>query len=244
MHLRSVRSGRVVGPMQQDTSTMSVNKLPSEIPTQPRHATPKPTVAEQPHGRKETPQQVAPTANVKGMPQDGPYVTWDKFHSAMAVKKNVIGGPGESSVTSLILPADGSTMQAFLMRIERRYTQMGLETSEWGDALIDHPVGVVGDERSRPRSHGKGIMFAVATGPNAIPVFLERGNRLLNTVDGDKKSAEVVQGTQPPSEARLESGPTPMRNEEAPCKKTDSSGKSAEATEEDCRPEAIETMPH
>ncbi|CDJ64731.1 hypothetical protein, conserved [Eimeria necatrix] len=35
-----------------------------------------------------------------------------------------------------------------------------------------------------------------------------------------------------------------MRSEEAPCEKADSSGKSAEATEEDCRPEAIETMPH
>ncbi|CDJ66789.1 hypothetical protein, conserved [Eimeria necatrix] len=84
----------------------------------------------------------------------------------------------------------------------------------------------------------------VATGPNAIPVSLERGNRLLNTIEEIKMSDEDVQGTQPPSETRFESGAVPMRSEEAPCEKTDSSGKSAEATEEDCKPEAIETMPH
>ncbi|CDJ62829.1 hypothetical protein ENH_00027370 [Eimeria necatrix] len=57
-------------------------------------------------------------------------------------------------------------------------------------------------------------------------------------------SDEDVQGTQPPSETQLESGLVPMRSEEAPWQKTDSSGKSAEATEEDCRPEAIEIIPH
>ncbi|CDJ64328.1 hypothetical protein ENH_00071850 [Eimeria necatrix] len=98
-------------------------------------------MAQRPQGHKETAQHVAPIANVNGMPGDSPYVTWDHFHSAMAVIKNVIGGSGESSAKSPILPEDGSTMQAFLMLIERRYTQMGLETSEWGNALIDHLVG-------------------------------------------------------------------------------------------------------
>ncbi|CDJ69821.1 Reverse transcriptase, related [Eimeria necatrix] len=88
------------------------------------------------------------------------------------------------------------------------------------------------------------MICAIATGPNAIPVSLERGNHLLNTVEENKTSDEVVQRTQPPSETRLESGPVPMRSEEAPCEKTDSSGKFAEAKEEDCRPEGIETMPH
>ncbi|CDJ43585.1 hypothetical protein ETH_00030660 [Eimeria tenella] len=88
------------------------------------------------------------------------------------------------------------------------------------------------------------MMRAVATGPNAIPVSLERGNSLRNTEEENKMSDEVVQGTQPPLEARLEFGPAPMRNEEAPCVKADSSGKSTEATEEPCGPEAIETMPH
>ncbi|CDJ66526.1 hypothetical protein ENH_00021600 [Eimeria necatrix] len=127
--------------MQQETST-SVNKLPSGTPIQPRHAPSKPTVAERPHGHKETPQQVARIPKVNGMPEDGPYVACDQFHSAMAVIKNVIGDSAESSVTSPTLPEDGSTMQAFLMRTERRYTQMGLETSEWGNALIDHLVGL------------------------------------------------------------------------------------------------------
>ncbi|CDJ63098.1 hypothetical protein ENH_00033910 [Eimeria necatrix] len=59
----------------------------------------------------------------------------------MAVIKNVIGGSGESTAALPILSEVGSTMQALLMRIERRYTQMGLETSEWGNALIDHLLG-------------------------------------------------------------------------------------------------------
>ncbi|CDJ38775.1 hypothetical protein ETH_00007970 [Eimeria tenella] len=88
------------------------------------------------------------------------------------------------------------------------------------------------------------MMCPIATGPNAIPVSLERGNHLLNTVEENKMSDEAVQGTQPPSEAWLESGPKPVRSEEAPCGKTVTSGKSAEATEEDCLTEAIETMPH
>ena len=59
----------------------------------------------------------------------------------MSVIRTVIGGAGASGATTLILPEDGSTMKAFLKRIERRYTQMGLEPREWGDALIDHLVG-------------------------------------------------------------------------------------------------------
>ncbi|CDJ38288.1 hypothetical protein, conserved [Eimeria tenella] len=88
------------------------------------------------------------------------------------------------------------------------------------------------------------MLCPVATGPNAIPVSLERGHRPLNMVEETEMGDEVLRGTQPPSETRLESGPAPMRSEEAPCEEKDSRGKSAEATEEDCRPEAIETMPH
>ncbi|CDJ37107.1 hypothetical protein, conserved [Eimeria tenella] len=58
----------------------------------------------------------------------------------MSVIRTVIGGTGESGSTTPILPEDGSTIQAFLLRIERRYTQMGLEPREWGNALIDHLV--------------------------------------------------------------------------------------------------------
>ncbi|CDJ70492.1 hypothetical protein ENH_00084660 [Eimeria necatrix] len=59
----------------------------------------------------------------------------------MSVIRTVIGGTVESGATTPILPEDGSTMQAFLLRIERRYTQMGLELREWGNALIGHLVG-------------------------------------------------------------------------------------------------------
>ncbi|CDJ62008.1 hypothetical protein ENH_00000870 [Eimeria necatrix] len=102
---------------------MSVNKMPSGTPVHHRHATPKPTVAERPHGNKETPPQVIPMTNV--MPGDSPVVT----------------GTVESDETTPILPEDGSAMQAFLLRIEPRYIQMGLEPREWGTALIDHLVG-------------------------------------------------------------------------------------------------------
>ncbi|CDJ43584.1 hypothetical protein ETH_00030655 [Eimeria tenella] len=69
----------------------------------------------------------------------------------MAAIENVIGGSGELSATSPILPEDCSTMQAFLMRTQRRYTQMGLETSEWANTLFDHfvaerGVGIAPDE--------------------------------------------------------------------------------------------------
>ncbi|CDJ64248.1 hypothetical protein ENH_00064290 [Eimeria necatrix] len=113
--------------------------MPSRTPAHHRHTTPKPTVAERPYGHKETLPQVLTMTNA--MPGDSPFVTWDQFHSAVNVIRTVIGGTVESSATTPILPEDGSTMQAFLLRIERRYTQMGLGPREWGNALIDHLVG-------------------------------------------------------------------------------------------------------
>ncbi|CDJ63512.1 hypothetical protein ENH_00045060 [Eimeria necatrix] len=118
---------------------MSVNKMPSGTPAHHRHAIPKPTVAERPHGHKGASPQVIPLPNV--MPGDIPFVTWDQFQSAMSVIRTVRGGTVESGATTPILPEDGSAMQAFLLRIERRYTQMRLEPREWGNALIDHLVG-------------------------------------------------------------------------------------------------------
>ncbi|CDJ69522.1 hypothetical protein, conserved, partial [Eimeria necatrix] len=134
-----LRNGRVIGPTPQETSTMSVNKKPSGTPAHHRHATPKPTVAERPHGHKEAPPQTIPMTNV--IPGDSPFATWDQFQSAMSVIRTVIGGTVESGATIPMLPEDGSTMQAFLLRVERRYTQMGLQPREWGSALIDHLVG-------------------------------------------------------------------------------------------------------
>ncbi|CDJ38071.1 hypothetical protein ETH_00029965 [Eimeria tenella] len=118
---------------------MSVSKMASGTPAHHRHATPKPTVAERPHGHKEAPLQVIPMTNF--MPGDSPFATWDQFQSAMSVIRTVIGRTVQSGATIPILPADSSTIQAFLLRIERRYTQMGLEPREWGNALIDHLVG-------------------------------------------------------------------------------------------------------
>ncbi|CDJ41255.1 hypothetical protein ETH_00011650 [Eimeria tenella] len=112
--------------------------MPSGKPAHHRHATPKPTVAERPHGHKEGPPQVISMTNV--MPGGSPFVTRDQFQSAMSVIRTVIGGTVESGATIPILPEDGSTMQAFLLHIERRYTQMGLEPREWRNALIDHLV--------------------------------------------------------------------------------------------------------
>ncbi|CDJ41681.1 hypothetical protein ETH_00010520 [Eimeria tenella] len=113
--------------------------MPSGAPAHHRHATPKPTAAERPHAHKEEPQQVIPMTNV--MPGDSPFVTWDQFQSGMSVIRTVIGGTGISGAAFPILPEDGSTMQAFLLLIERRYAHMGLEPLEWGSALIDHLVG-------------------------------------------------------------------------------------------------------
>ncbi|CDJ62555.1 hypothetical protein ENH_00020610 [Eimeria necatrix] len=119
---------------------MSVNKIGCRTPAHHHHATPKPAMEERPHGHKEDPPQVIPMTNVT--PGDSPFVTWDQFQYAMSVIRTVIGGTVESGATIPILPEDGSTMQAFLLRIERRYTQMGLEPCEWGNALIDHLVGL------------------------------------------------------------------------------------------------------
>ncbi|CDJ66082.1 hypothetical protein ENH_00014580, partial [Eimeria necatrix] len=118
---------------------MSVNKMPSGTPAHHRHATPKPTVAERPHGHKEAPPQVIPMTNV--LPGDSPFATWDQFESTMSVIRTVKRGTVESGATTPILPEDGSIMQAFLLRIERRYTQMGVEPREWGNALIENLVG-------------------------------------------------------------------------------------------------------
>ena len=57
------------------------------------------------------------------------------------VIRTVLRGTVEPGATTPILPEDGSTMQVFLLRIKRRYTQMGLEPREWGNALLDHLVG-------------------------------------------------------------------------------------------------------
>ncbi|CDJ63124.1 hypothetical protein ENH_00035710 [Eimeria necatrix] len=59
----------------------------------------------------------------------------------MSVIGTVIDRTGKTGVTFPILPEYGSTMQAFLLRIQRRYTQMGLVPREWGNARIDHLVG-------------------------------------------------------------------------------------------------------
>ncbi|CDJ63100.1 hypothetical protein ENH_00033930 [Eimeria necatrix] len=113
--------------------------MPSGTPAPHRHATPKHTVAARPRGHKEASPQVIPMTNV--IPRDSPFVTWNQFQSAMSVVRNVIGGTGELGATFPILPEDSSTMQAVLLRIERRYSHMGLEPREWGSAFIDHPVG-------------------------------------------------------------------------------------------------------
>ncbi|CDJ43022.1 hypothetical protein, conserved [Eimeria tenella] len=134
-----LHNGRVIVPTPQETSIISANKMPSGTPAHHRHATPKPTVAERPHGHREAPQQMISMTHV--MPGDSPFVTLDQFQSAMSVIRTAIGGTVESGATIPILPEDGSTMQAFLLRVERRYTQMGLEPREWGNALIDHLVG-------------------------------------------------------------------------------------------------------
>ncbi|CDJ40282.1 hypothetical protein ETH_00021060 [Eimeria tenella] len=89
----------------------------SGTPAHHHHATPEPSVAERPHGHKEVAQQVAPITNVAAAPGDSPYVTWDQLYSAMAVMRNIMGGPWESGTTFPILPEDGGTVQAFLLRI-------------------------------------------------------------------------------------------------------------------------------
>ncbi|CDJ67698.1 hypothetical protein, conserved [Eimeria necatrix] len=109
--------------------------MASGTPAHHRHATSKPAVTERPRGHKEAPPQVIPITNA--MPGDSPSVTWDPFQPAVSVIRTAKVATRESDATFPILPEDGSTMQAFLQRIERRYTQMGLELREWGNALID-----------------------------------------------------------------------------------------------------------
>ncbi|CAK51436.1 hypothetical protein e2017b09.tmp0021 [Eimeria tenella] len=70
MHLRN---GPVIFPTQQETSTNSVSKMPNGMPAHHRHATPKPTVAERPHGHKEAPPQLAPIANAGLVPFEEPF---------------------------------------------------------------------------------------------------------------------------------------------------------------------------
>ncbi|CDJ62397.1 hypothetical protein ENH_00014510 [Eimeria necatrix] len=114
--------------------------MPSRAPAHHRHATPKPTMAERPHAHKEAPPHVIPMTNV--IPGDSPFVTWDQLQSSMSVIRTVIGGTGESGATFPTLPEDGSIMLTFLLRIERRYTQMGLQPRKWGSALILDLVGL------------------------------------------------------------------------------------------------------
>ncbi|CDJ45327.1 hypothetical protein ETH_00020215 [Eimeria tenella] len=110
--------------------------MPSGTPAHHPHATPKPTVAERPHGHKEAPPQVIPMTNV--MRGDSPFVMWDQFQSAMSVIRTVIGR--DRGIRRNNSHTTRRRQQAFLLRIERRYTQMGLEPREWGNALIDHLV--------------------------------------------------------------------------------------------------------
>lgn len=84
-------------------------------------------MAQRPHGNRETPPKVALITSVPRMPGDSPHVTWEQFHSAMAVIRDVIRGPWESTATFPILPEASSTIQALLLRIERWYTQMVVE---------------------------------------------------------------------------------------------------------------------
>ena len=136
MHLRN---GRVIGPTPQETPSMSVNRMPSGTPAHHRHATPKPTVAERPHGHKEVPTQAIPLPNAA--PPEWPFTSWEQFHAAMSAFKAVMGATTEPGDRAPIPPEDGSSMQAFLLRIERRYALKGMEPREWGTELIDHLVG-------------------------------------------------------------------------------------------------------
>lgn len=60
--------------------------------------------------------------------------------STPRTQRNVIGGYEESGAMLPILPEDGSTVQAFLLRSERRYIQMGLDPHGRVSAIIDHLV--------------------------------------------------------------------------------------------------------
>ncbi|CDJ68060.1 hypothetical protein ENH_00047390, partial [Eimeria necatrix] len=88
------------------------------------------------------------------------------------------------------------------------------------------------------------MMCAVATGPNAIPVSLELGNQLLRTAGGAYKSDGRAEGSQPFSDTRRESGSASILSGETADATTDSSRKSAEATEDGYRSDATEIVPH
>ncbi|CDJ67635.1 hypothetical protein ENH_00039120, partial [Eimeria necatrix] len=88
------------------------------------------------------------------------------------------------------------------------------------------------------------MMCAVATGPNAIPVSLERRNQLLSTAEGTNTSEEHEEETRPLSEMRWKSGPTSILSAETPDATTDSRRKSAEATKEGHPSDVTEILPH
>ncbi|CDJ64775.1 LOW QUALITY PROTEIN: hypothetical protein ENH_00080530 [Eimeria necatrix] len=88
------------------------------------------------------------------------------------------------------------------------------------------------------------MMCEVVTGPNAIPVSLEWGNQLLRTAGRAHTSDGHAEGTQPLSETRRESGSASILNEETPDATTNSSRKSAEATEDGYRSDATDIVPH
>ncbi|CDJ63801.1 hypothetical protein ENH_00052350 [Eimeria necatrix] len=143
------RNGRVICPTPQETPTMSVNKMPSGTPAHHRHATPKPTVAERPHGHKEAPPQVIPMTNV--MPGDSPFVTWDQFQSAMSVIRTVVGGTVESGATTPILPEDGSTitMSQSQLSTELAKVRWNGNPKEYRDrfaAVAERGLGLAPDE--------------------------------------------------------------------------------------------------
>ncbi|CDJ62007.1 hypothetical protein ENH_00000860 [Eimeria necatrix] len=87
------------------------------------------------------------------------------------------------------------------------------------------------------------MMCAVATGPNAIPVSLEWENQLLSTAERTNTSDGHAEGTQPLSETRRKSGSASILSEETPEATTDSSRKSAEATEDGYRSDATAIVP-
>ncbi|CDJ41911.1 hypothetical protein ETH_00001365 [Eimeria tenella] len=88
------------------------------------------------------------------------------------------------------------------------------------------------------------MICAVATGPNATPVSLEWGNQLLSTAEESNTSGGHAEGAHPLLETRWKSGSASILSEEAPGATTDSSRKSAEATEDGYGSDATEIVPH
>ncbi|CDJ65775.1 hypothetical protein ENH_00013030 [Eimeria necatrix] len=105
----------------------------------------------------------------------------------------------------------------------------------------------VADIRHVPAPSGENepnVREKYARSPNAILVSFEWEKQLLNTAEGTNTSDGHAEGTQPLSEARWESGSASILSEDAPGATTASSRKSAEATEDGCRPDATELAPH